>query len=65
MPRYKYIGKVKQNLAGVGLVTEGCIITVTAEQAAGLEKHAPEQFKLVPEVPVPAKTGQVAKPSAE
>lgn len=53
MPKYKYTGDEPQNLAGVGIVNPGDVITVSPEIASGLERHAPEQFKFVPQEAVP------------
>ncbi len=63
MPKYHYVGKEPQNLAGVGLVKPNDVIEVTDAQADGLDKHAPEQFKRIDDVE-PAKAEEPASPAA-
>lgn len=56
MPRYKYLGKQTINLAQVGKVAPGDIITLTTELGDSLERNDGENWAMVknPVTPPPA-----------
>jgi hypothetical protein len=55
MPRYKYVGKEPENVAQIGRVKNGDIVTVSTEIGDALERNDPEQWELVREPVNPPK----------
>lgn len=60
--KFQYVGKEPLNLAQVGLVKPGQTIEVNAELGAGIQRHAPEQFKRLPDTAPVQTEGTAAKP---
>ncbi|MDX2187794.1 MAG: hypothetical protein SFV32_12735 [Opitutaceae bacterium] len=49
MPRIKYVGKEKHELAGIGPINPNDVFIANVSQAAALEHNDPENYQVVPD----------------